>query len=117
MCFAQISEQTAGINRLVFITETECVYCAVRTESLNIIRVVKGQYSALLENENCYCRFQQNWATCCSHNDTVAVLTVFFLCVNFDSVRSSDLTLQDYLLWWVLITKLYKNNPHTLGGN
>jgi hypothetical protein len=37
-----ISEQTAiislySINWLVFITETECVYRAVRTESLNII--------------------------------------------------------------------------------
>jgi hypothetical protein len=42
MCFVWISEQTAiislySINWLVFITETECVYCAVRTESLNII--------------------------------------------------------------------------------
>jgi hypothetical protein len=37
MCFVWISEQTAiislySINGLVFITETECVYCAVRTE-------------------------------------------------------------------------------------
>jgi hypothetical protein len=36
MCFVWISEQTAiislyNINRLVFITATECVYCAVRT--------------------------------------------------------------------------------------
>jgi hypothetical protein len=42
MCFVCISEQTAiislySINWLVFITETECVYCAVRTESLYII--------------------------------------------------------------------------------
>ena len=28
-----------GINRLVFVTERECVYCAVRTESLNINQV------------------------------------------------------------------------------
>jgi hypothetical protein len=34
MCFMWISEQTAIINWLVFITETECVYYAVRTESL-----------------------------------------------------------------------------------
>ena len=39
MCFVWISEQTAiislyNINWLVFITETECVYCAVRTGSL-----------------------------------------------------------------------------------
>jgi hypothetical protein len=38
MCFVWISEQTAiislySINGRVFITETECVYCAVRTGS------------------------------------------------------------------------------------
>jgi hypothetical protein len=43
MCFTWISEQTAIIslhntNWLVFITETECVYCAVRAESLNVIQ-------------------------------------------------------------------------------
>ena len=40
MCFVWISKQTAvislySINRLVCITETESVYCAVRTESLH----------------------------------------------------------------------------------
>ena len=40
MCFVWISEQTAiilqySIKWLAFITETECVYCAVRTGSLN----------------------------------------------------------------------------------
>jgi len=39
MCFVWILEQTAiislySINWLVFITESECVYCAVRTRSL-----------------------------------------------------------------------------------
>jgi hypothetical protein len=43
MCFVWISEQTAiislySIDWLVFITETECAYCAVRTECLNTIR-------------------------------------------------------------------------------
>ena len=38
MCFVWIAEQTAiislyNINWLVFVTETECVYCAVRTGS------------------------------------------------------------------------------------
>jgi len=42
MCFMWIWEQTAiislyNINWLVFITETECVYCAVRTGSLSTI--------------------------------------------------------------------------------
>ena len=44
MCFVWIWEQTAiislySINWLVFITETGCVYCAVRTGSLYIIQV------------------------------------------------------------------------------
>ena len=44
MCFVWIWEQTAIIslyiiNWLVCITETECVYCAVRTECLNITQV------------------------------------------------------------------------------
>ena len=39
MCLLWLSEQTATfplyiINKLVFITEVESVYCAVRTESL-----------------------------------------------------------------------------------
>jgi hypothetical protein len=43
MCFVWVSEQTAIISLynfkwLVFITETECVYCAVRTEYSNIIK-------------------------------------------------------------------------------
>jgi hypothetical protein len=46
MCFVWISEQTAiislyNINWLVCITETVCVYCAVRTESLYVIQVTK----------------------------------------------------------------------------
>jgi hypothetical protein len=44
MCFVWISEQTAiislyNINWLVCITETECVYCAVRTGYLNVIQL------------------------------------------------------------------------------
>jgi len=45
MCFAWIWKQTAiislySINWLGFITETECVYCAVRTGSLNVTQVI-----------------------------------------------------------------------------
>ena len=47
MCFVWISEQTAiislySINWLVFVTETESVYCAVRTGFLNIMQVIPG---------------------------------------------------------------------------
>jgi hypothetical protein len=43
MCFVWISEQTAvislySINWLVFITETECVYCVVRTVFTAVLR-------------------------------------------------------------------------------
>ena len=43
MCFVWISEQTAiislyNINWLVFIAETECVFCEVRTGYLNVIQ-------------------------------------------------------------------------------
>jgi len=44
VCFIRMSEQTAiislyDINWLVSVTETHCVYCAVRTGSLNVISV------------------------------------------------------------------------------
>ena len=44
MCFVWISEQTAiislyNINWLVFVTQTQCVYCAVRTGCLSTIQV------------------------------------------------------------------------------
>ena len=44
MYFVWISEQTAiislySINRLVCITQTQCVYCAVRTKYLNTVPV------------------------------------------------------------------------------
>ena len=45
MCFVWISEQTAIISLystewLVFITETDCVYCAVRSVDLIIFRLI-----------------------------------------------------------------------------
>ena len=54
LCFVWISEQTAiislySIDWLVFITETECVYCAVRTGYLNVNKI---------NNNNCsYSRY------------------------------------------------------------
>ena len=54
VCFVWISEQTAiislyNINWLVCITETECVYCAVRTESLyTILRSAHTVYLCVL---------------------------------------------------------------------
>jgi hypothetical protein len=47
MCFVWSWEETAiislySINWLVFITETECVYCAVQTEYFSVIQVVQN---------------------------------------------------------------------------
>jgi hypothetical protein len=51
MCFMWISEQTAiislySINWLAFMTETVCVYCAVRAQSLNIKHLNVSLHSA-----------------------------------------------------------------------
>jgi hypothetical protein len=56
VCFVWISEQTANfalqdIKRLVFITEVNSVYCAVRTESLrntHTFRLQKGNYTLVM---------------------------------------------------------------------
>jgi len=67
MCFVWIWEQTAiislySINWLVFITEMECVYCAVRSAwQLGLIVVFKGLSAIFLgrvrhEVPSCYCR-------------------------------------------------------------
>ena len=58
MCFVWISEQTAiislySINWLVFITETGCVYYAVRTGPLNIILFSNNWNSGLYQTVVC----------------------------------------------------------------
>jgi hypothetical protein len=60
MCFVWISEQTAiislySINWLVFITETECVYCAVRTEFLCIIHHAALSAALIFYNRDGVC--------------------------------------------------------------
>ena len=59
MCFVWISEQTAiislyNINRLVFITETECVYCAVRTGYIIILNVRHPIMLFITINSSCH---------------------------------------------------------------
>ena len=59
MCFVWISEQTAiislySINWLVCITETECVYCAVRTGYLNVTEVNPSLEKGELITENIF---------------------------------------------------------------
>ena len=55
LCFVWISEQTAiislySINWLVFITKTECVYCAVRTQI-----IVLSNINASVQSVNWHC--------------------------------------------------------------
>jgi len=71
MCFVWIWEQTAfiylySINWLVFITEPECVYCAVRTGYLYRLQVKLGIYERLISCGyvlfSCYnCRNRHVW--------------------------------------------------------
>jgi hypothetical protein len=61
MCFAWTSEQTVfislySINLLVFITETQLVYCAVRTKPITEIRA-----NCLLSRSNVMSRAVSRW--------------------------------------------------------
>jgi hypothetical protein len=76
MCFVWISEQTAiislySINWLVFIAETECVYCTVRTESLRISQVDLSSY----RTPNC------DSAVTVHHQVWMKCVTVGYLCI------------------------------------
>ena len=57
MCFVWISEQAGiislyNINWMVFITETECVYCAVRTGYIYIYMFL-SKYICSCQNARC----------------------------------------------------------------
>ena len=74
MCFVWIWERTAiislySINWLVCITETECVYCAVRTEHLTLFRLnfVFNHSNAVTWLISC------NSAACCVAGGSVIV--------------------------------------------
>jgi hypothetical protein len=65
LCFVWVSEQTAiislyNINWLVCITEMECVYCAVRTGSLNLIQVLRFITYITYSNATKYPAFRKN---------------------------------------------------------
>jgi len=82
MCFVWILEQTAiislySINWLVCITETECVYCAVRTGSLNIVQVVCFVW--IWEQTAIISLYSINWLVCITETVSVycAVRPVF----------------------------------------
>ena len=74
MCSVRIWEQTAiislySINWLVCITETECVYCAVRTGSLYIIHVMCFVW--VWEQTAIISLYSINWLVCITETECV----------------------------------------------
>jgi len=74
MCSVWICEQTAFIslystNWLVCITEKECVYCAVRTECLNVIWVIC--FIWIWEQTAIISLYSINWLVCITETECV----------------------------------------------
>ena len=74
MCFVWIWEQTAiislySINWMVCITETECVYCAVRTGSLYIFQVMCFVW--IWEQTAIISLYNINWLVCITETECV----------------------------------------------
>ena len=56
LCFVCISEQRAiislySINWLVFITQTQCVYCTVRTGTSNVIQIISELFWVITQRQ------------------------------------------------------------------
>ena len=82
MCFVWVWEQTAiislySINWLVCITETECVYCAIRTEHLTLINSTFCQHSVFMcfvwiwEQTAIISLYNINWLVCITEAECV----------------------------------------------
>ena len=76
MCFVWISEQTAiislyNINWLVCITETGCVYCAVRTEHLTFTNSTFCPHSVFM----CFVWIWEQTTTCATYSINWLVFT------------------------------------------
>ena len=74
MCFVWIWEQTAiislySINWLFFVTETESVYCAVRTGSLYIIKFMCFVW--IWEQTAIISLYSINWLVCITETESV----------------------------------------------
>ena len=114
MCFVWIWQQTAimslySINWLVFINETECVYCAVRTGPVYIIRVnfslwkvnptfglfctnakIKYFFPLILSTNNVAThKHYSNHVPCCSRNFQILSLA-FRNNFNIEKINSCD---------------------------
>jgi hypothetical protein len=115
LCFVWIWEQTAiislySINRLVFITERKCVYCAVRTEHWTFTNPTFCPHSCiyvLCGSQNKQRIFHYtiltdwffNWDGKCSLRGTDWVFRLIFLCKGFSyfSVQSHVSSLANIL--------------------
>ena len=128
MCYVWISEQTAiislySINWLVCISETVCVYCAVRTGSLYVIprfahTAVFMCFVWLSEQTAIISLYNINWLVCIS--ETVCVYcavqtgslyviprfahTVVFMCFVWISEQTAIISLYN-INWLVCITE------------
>jgi len=128
MCFVWISEQTAiislySINWLVFITERESVYCAVRTGSLNTVSTFSphsvfmcfvwiSQQTAIIslysinwlvfitERESVYCAVRTGSLTTVSTFSPHSV----FMCLVWISEQTAIISLYS-INWLVFITE------------
>ena len=126
MCFVWIWEQTAiislySINWLVCITETECVYCAVRTWYLNVVWVICfiwiweptaiiSLYSInwlvfITETESVYCAIRSEFLTLNPRHYTGHIVPS---CRHSSASHlggpSSFLYLSMIVLWWTIGT-------------
>ena len=101
MCFVRIWEQTAiislySINWLVFITETECVYCAVLTGSLYIIlRSGLSTASSVLPYEQLI-----SPKMCCACSICRSTVCKHFRKLQF--LQSKCLSIVTYALWYII---------------
>lgn len=76
-------------------------------------------YSQLTEEENNYCFFQQDGATCHTSERSLARIHQMFteertVSKNLWPPRSPDLSTCDFYLWGYLKGKVYEQNPHTI---
>jgi len=112
-----LSEQTAIIPHkiwLVFITGTKCVYCAVRTESLNTIHVYFGLFKVLRDKNLPKQNKQQRLnVSSCVLARTLGLASHPNKCTS-DSTNKSHLILYSY---WIShhrrnIPYILESNPH-----
>jgi len=111
MCFVWIWEQTAimslhSINWLVFITEADCVYSAVRTGSLNIIQVyIKIHVLPTHTVFMCFVWIWEQTAIISLHSINWSVFVTETDCV-YSAVRTGSLNIiQVYVKIYVLPTQ------------